>query len=180
MGEREGTTVDAAAAPSRGGEEVLVGYALTEKKRRSLFSPELLAHARCAIGRRRSTRVADTSRRLTRLSLSLFLGEYFQTRSATVAGSPVSRATMGLSPLNSIRPDSFRRSQGVYFVPIDPRLPIESQVRSPASVMDTWTNSAGEIFLLTCILFPTDTTLTSFLTATDWTPVRCHTAEGPR
>ena len=175
-----GTTVDAAAAPSRGGEEVLVGYALTEKKRRSLFSPELLAYARCAIGRPRSTRVADTSRRLTCLSLSLFLGEYFQTRSATVAGSPVSRATMGLSPLNSIRPDSFRRSQGVYFVPIDPRLPIESQVRSPASVMDTWTNSAGEIFLLTCILFPTDTTLTSFLTATDWTPVRCHTAEGPR
>ena len=78
MGEREGTTVDAAAAPSRGGEEVLVGYALTEKKRRSLFSPELLAYARCAIGRPRSTRVADTSRRLTRLSLSLFLGEYFQ------------------------------------------------------------------------------------------------------
>ena len=142
MGERVGTTVDAAAAPSRGGEEVLVGYALTEKKRRSLFSPELLAHARCAIGRPRSTRVADTSRRLTRLSLSLFLGEYFQPVRRQ-SPDPVSRATMGLSPLNSIRPDSVRRSQGVYFVPIDPRLPIESQVRSPASVMDmdTWTNS---------------------------------------
>jgi hypothetical protein len=142
MGEREGTTVDAAAAPSRGGEEVLVGYALTEKKRRSLFSPELLAYARCAIGRPRSTRVADTSRRVTRLSLSLFLGEYFQPVRRQ-SPDPVSRATMGLSPLNSIRPDSVRRSQGVYFVPIDPRLPIESQVRSPASVMDmdTWTNS---------------------------------------
>ena len=91
MVERVGTTVDAAAAPSRGGEEVLVGYALTEKKRRSLFSPELLAHARCAIGRPRSTRVADTFRRVTRLSLSLFLGEYFQTRSATVAGSRIAR-----------------------------------------------------------------------------------------
>ena len=46
MDGREGTTGDAAAAPSRGGGEVLVGYALTEKKCRSLFSPELINEAR--------------------------------------------------------------------------------------------------------------------------------------
>jgi hypothetical protein len=34
----------------RGDAEVIVGYALTEKKCKSLFSPELIAHARCAWG----------------------------------------------------------------------------------------------------------------------------------
>ena len=141
MGERVGTTVDAAAAPSRGGEEVLVGYALTEKKRRSLFSPELLAYARCAIGttsihaRRRYLPAADVSFALP-FPRGIFPDPFGDSRRI-----PYRARTMGLSPLNSIRPDSFRRSQGVYFVPIDPRLPIESQVRSPASVMDTWTNS---------------------------------------
>lgn len=33
---------------SRGSGDVIVGYALTDKKCRSLFSPELLSHARCA------------------------------------------------------------------------------------------------------------------------------------
>ena len=77
MDGREGTTGDAAAAPSRGGGEVLVGYALTEKKRRSLFSPELLAHARCAIGLSRFPPVAATTRQPTRLSLSFFLRGIF-------------------------------------------------------------------------------------------------------